>query len=140
MGPVPPTARRAPRHVSRRIAGAQRRIRLTQPVRRRRWRRWAGAVRRFLLNFFSWNGWSKVASLATAVAAIAALWFSGQALRSTRAQYGLSEQGEVTDRFAKAVENLGSEKPDVRMGGIYSLERLSRDSTADRPTIMDVLS
>jgi Pentapeptide repeats (8 copies) len=97
-------------------------------------------VGRFLLNFLSWNGWSKVASLATAAAAITALWFSGQSLRATQAQYGLSEQGQVTDRFAKAVENLGSEKTDVRLGGIYSLERLSRDSTADRPTIMDVLS
>lgn len=92
-----------------------------------------------MLNFLSWNGWSKVASLLTAVAAIAALWFSGQSLRATRYQYGLSEQGQVTDRFTKAIENLGSDKVDVRIGGIYSLERLARDSTPDRPAIMDVL-
>lgn len=35
-----------------------------------------------------WNGWSKVASLLTAVAAIAALWFTAQSLRATQAQIG----------------------------------------------------
>jgi uncharacterized protein YjbI with pentapeptide repeats len=91
------------------------------------------------MSFFNWSGWSGAASLIAAAAAVAALWFSGQSLRATQHQYALSEQAEVTDRFAKAVASLGSENVDVRLGGIYSLERLSRDSTVDRPAIMDVL-
>jgi uncharacterized protein YjbI with pentapeptide repeats len=145
MSPVPQDPRRSPRNPSRRINVTQQRLRLNQPVpqqpvRHGFWRRLIMGVRRFLVNFVSWDGWSKVASIATAGAAVTALWFSGQSLRANDAQYGLSEQGQVTDRFTKAVENLGSDKLDVRIGGIYSLERLSRDSRGDRPTILDVLS
>jgi hypothetical protein len=35
---------------------------------------------------------------------------------------------------------LGSDKLDVRLGGIYALERIAKDSSADRPTITEVLT
>jgi uncharacterized protein YjbI with pentapeptide repeats len=81
-----------------------------------------------------------VGSLITALAAIGALVFTSQSLRSTQRQIGLSEQGQLTDRFGKAVEQLGSDKLDVRLGGIYALERLARDSARDHPTVMEVLA
>jgi hypothetical protein len=59
---------------------------------------------------------------------------------ANQAQYGLSEQTQVTERFSKAIEALGSDKTDVRIGGIYLLERLHRDSVADRAAILDMLS
>lgn len=93
-----------------------------------------------LSSILRWDGWTKVAAIATALTAVAALWFSAQSLKSTRDQYGLSEQGQVTERFTTAVENLGSDKINVRLGGIYSLERLAKDSTADQPTIIEILS
>ena len=40
----------------------------------------------------------------------------------------IAEQGQVTDRFIKAIEQLGSVKLDVRVGGIYALDRVARDS------------
>jgi hypothetical protein len=46
----------------------------------------------------------------------------------------------VTDRYAKAIEQLGSDKLDVRIGGIYALERIARDSSRDHPTVIEVLS
>ncbi|MFF2397423.1 pentapeptide repeat-containing protein [Nocardia sp. NPDC058114] len=46
----------------------------------------------------------------------------------------------MTERFTNAVENLGSDKINVRLGGIYSLERLAKDSTKDQPTIIEILS
>ena len=46
----------------------------------------------------------------------------------------------MTDRYTKAVEQLGSGKLDVRIGGIYALEQVARDSDRDHPTVMDVLS
>jgi uncharacterized protein YjbI with pentapeptide repeats len=52
----------------------------------------------------------------------------------------LTEQGQVTDRYTKAIEQLGSKKLDVRIGGIYALERIARDSARDHPTVMEVLS
>jgi Pentapeptide repeats (8 copies) len=52
----------------------------------------------------------------------------------------LAEQGQVTDRYSKAIEQLGSDKLDVRIGGIYALERVARDSARDHPTVMEVLA
>ncbi len=52
----------------------------------------------------------------------------------------ITEQGQVTDRYTKAIEQLGSKKLDVRIGGIYALERVARDSPGDQPTVMEVLS
>ena len=46
----------------------------------------------------------------------------------------------MTDRYTKAIEQLGSEKLDVRIGGIYALERVARDSARDHPTVVEVLA
>ena len=89
---------------------------------------------------FRWSGWAKVASIATAFTAIAALWFTNQSLSAANDQYRLTQQGQITDRFGKAIEQLGSDKADIRLGGIYSLERLAGDSPPDHPTIFEVLS
>ena len=77
----------------------------------------------------------------TALTAVGALVFTALSLQATRDQFGLSEQGQLTDRFSKAVELLGSkESVEARLGGIYALERLARDSARDHPTAMEVLS
>jgi hypothetical protein len=57
-----------------------------------------------------------------------------------RRTYELTEQGQVTDRYTKAVEQLGSDKLDVQIGGIYALERIAHDSARDHPTVMEVLT
>ena len=57
-----------------------------------------------------------------------------------RRTYGLTEQGQVTDRYTKAIEQLGSKELDVRIGGIYALERIAHDSSRDHPTVMEVLA
>jgi hypothetical protein len=49
-------------------------------------------------------------------------------------------QGQVTDRYAQAVDHLGSPNLDVRRGGIYALEGIARDSASDHPTVMEVLT
>ena len=51
----------------------------------------------------------------------------------------VAEDKQVTERFSKAIEQLGSDKLEVRLGGIYSLERIARDSERDHWTIMEVL-
>lgn len=58
----------------------------------------------------------------------------------TRQTLDLSEQGQVTDRYTKAVEQLGSSALAVRVGGIFALERIARDSAKDHPTVMEVLA
>jgi uncharacterized protein YjbI with pentapeptide repeats len=62
------------------------------------------------------------------------------ALLFTARNFTLSREGQVTDRYTKAIEQLGSDKLDVRIGGIYALERIARDSARDHPTVMEVLT
>jgi hypothetical protein len=66
--------------------------------------------------------------------------FVAGALVFTARNFTLSREGQVTDRYTKAIEQLGSDKLDVRIGGIYALERVARDSRRDHPTVMEVLA
>jgi hypothetical protein len=67
--------------------------------------------------------------------------FAAGALIFTALNFNLTKRGQVTDRYTKAIEQLGSDKGlDVRIGGIYALQRIARDSASDHPTVMDVLS
>ncbi len=52
----------------------------------------------------------------------------------------VSQEKYKTDLFTKAIEQLGSEKLEVRLGGIYALERIARDSEKDHGPIMEVLT
>jgi hypothetical protein len=52
----------------------------------------------------------------------------------------VAEEGKLTERFSKAVELLGNDKLDIRLGGIYALERIARDSRKDHWTVMEVLT
>jgi hypothetical protein len=58
----------------------------------------------------------------------------------TNRTLGLNQQGQITDRFTKATDQLGSDKLDIRLGGIYSLERIARDSKPDQGPVMEVLT
>ena len=78
--------------------------------------------------------------LGTGVFAAGALVFTARNVTLSRRTFNLTEQGQVTDRYTKAIEQLGSAKLDLRIGGIYALERVSRDSARDHPTVMEVLS
>ncbi|MCC8250198.1 pentapeptide repeat-containing protein [Saccharothrix luteola] len=91
-----------------------------------------------------------VTALITAATAIGALIFTGLSLNATRdqvaaaqAQNRVTEQGQFTDRYTKAIEQIGQQGADrlqVRLGGIYALERLAHDSPRDQSTIIEVLS
>lgn len=52
----------------------------------------------------------------------------------------LNREGQVTERYAKAVELLGHKDLSVRLGGLYALERIAIDSPKDHSTIMEILS
>lgn len=45
----------------------------------------------------------------------------------------------TTDLYTKAVEQLGSDKAPVRLGGLYALERLAQSNPDQRQTIVNVL-
>jgi uncharacterized protein YjbI with pentapeptide repeats len=49
-------------------------------------------------------------------------------------------QRRITDNYSKAVDQLSSDKIETRLGGIYTLERISRESPGDYWTIMETLT
>ncbi|NGO10210.1 pentapeptide repeat-containing protein [Streptomyces sp. HC44] len=57
-----------------------------------------------------------------------------------REQAELTRESQVTDRYIDAIKLLGSEKIAERLGGIYSLERIMKDSERDHSTIVEVLA
>ncbi len=60
--------------------------------------------------------------------------------RAANEQARIAEQGHITDRFSTAVEHLGSEQLPVRLGGIYALWRLAKDSPErDVISVIDIL-
>lgn len=66
--------------------------------------------------------------------------FAAAALLFTALNFTLARQGQVTTRYTDAISQLGSENLDVRIGGIYALERIARDSARDHSTILEVLA
>ncbi|MFF8290495.1 pentapeptide repeat-containing protein [Streptomyces sp. NPDC016309] len=73
-------------------------------------------------------------------AALAALLFTWMQVGQANKELRLGEQGQVTSRFNAAISNLGSDSEDVRLGGLYALERLMHDSARDHPTVVSVVS
>ena len=57
--------------------------------------------------------------------------------------FQVSQQGQITDRFTKAMENLGQEGDQsvtTRIGGVHALERIAKDSAYDHWAVMEVLT
>lgn len=69
-----------------------------------------------------------VTGLRTALVACVAALGAGVAILYTARTYRLTRRGQVTDRFTKALERLGSEKLYVRIGGILALEQIVQDA------------
>ena len=86
------------------------------------------------------NARGRLLTLGAGLFAAGALVFTARNFTLSRRTFELTEQGQVTDRYTKAIEQLGSKELDVRIGGIYALERIARDSVRDHPTVMEVLS
>lgn len=80
----------------------------------------------------------------TTLVALGALLFTGvsviQTGRQNAEQNSLTLQGQITDGYTAAVNQIGSSILDVRLGGIYALERIMHESPADQPMIVEILS
>lgn len=64
---------------------------------------------------------------------------AGGTLVFTALTFRLNSEGHVTDRYSKAVGQLGDEAPAVRIGGVFALERIGVDSPKDATSIISVL-
>ena len=66
-------------------------------------------------------------------------FFTWRQVQDTTRQVVVAQQGQITEGFTRAIDQLGSDDNDVRLGGVYALERLARDSEEDRVAIAEVL-
>jgi hypothetical protein len=85
------------------------------------------------------------------IALLTGLLFTWRNLRLTeqtsRHTLDLSRKGQINDRFIKAIEQLGAidqdggKKLEVRLGGIYALEQIAKDSPDDHHwPVMEILT
>ena len=51
----------------------------------------------------------------------------------------LGEKGNITERFKNAIEHLGSDSESIRMGGIYGLYHVVRESRGYADTVLKIL-
>ena len=104
------------------------------------------------LGFLAWRSWKRLDGLELKDRFAARTEFiktTAQILGGAFFLFGLyftwanvvaTQEKNVTDLYVKAIEQLGSDKLEVRLGGIYALERIARDSEKDHWTIMEVLT
>ncbi|WP_186001696.1 pentapeptide repeat-containing protein [Streptomyces sp. IB201691-2A2] len=81
-----------------------------------------------------------VATTLPGLAAVIALIFTFVTVHQSQNSLNITEQGQITDRYNSAVTNLGSSSVDIRLGGIYALQRIMDDSSRDQPSIISLLS
>lgn len=85
-------------------------------------------------------------------------WFTWQQLINSRDELRIAQEGQITERFTRAVEQLGKTDDEgetvgkngarsgsgrylaIRLGGIYALERISKEPTADYSAIIELFT
>jgi hypothetical protein len=80
-----------------------------------------------------------LAQILGGTALLSGIYFTWRTLQVNR-------EGQITDRFTRAIDQLGATHDDnsknleLRLGGIYALERIARESEEDHWAIMEVLT
>jgi hypothetical protein len=80
-----------------------------------------GALRTLRLQTARDAARGRLLTLGAGLFAAGALIFTARNFILSRRTFELTEQGQVTDRYTKAIEQLGSNTIDVTIGGIYAL-------------------
>jgi hypothetical protein len=80
-----------------------------------------------------------VAQILGGTALLSGLYFTWRTLQVNR-------EGQITERFTRSIDQLGATDDEgnrlfeIRIGGIYALERIARESEEDYWTIMEILT
>ncbi|MEY8043395.1 pentapeptide repeat-containing protein [Saccharopolyspora cebuensis] len=76
---------------------------------------------------------------AGSIVALYALWLNDRRRRTEEQRHALEHDRVADERFARAVELLGSEADQVRVGALHALAGLARTNPAYTRTVIDVL-
>jgi|GEM_PF-6927815 len=82
-------------------------------------------------DFLTWAGTDTIIKIIGLLGIIVTSWFAYKRAKSmekqisaTQEQLLLSKKSQITEQFNKAIEQLAHEKKEVRIGGLYTLNRL----------------
>src|SRR5215204_2980857 len=88
-----------------------------------------------------------MAQIAGGLALLFGLYFTWRRVEISQRTLETQQDQQVTERFTQAIDQLGAtddkgkRKLEIRLGGIYALERIARDSPKrDYSTVMEVLT
>ncbi|MGX7829756.1 pentapeptide repeat-containing protein [Actinokineospora sp. 24-640] len=127
---------RRPSHPVRR--STSRRLRLAAPT-MSRWRRLTGRLGRG--GRWLWSAASAVAATGAVVAGVViSNQNTTQSADQARVQAELARQAQDSDRFTKALGDLGAADPPARTSGISQLEQLMRDRPGYQPVVIERLT
>jgi len=90
--------------------------------------------------------WTAVVQALGGAALLVGLFYTARNAQATQDKLDIDRQGQLTNRFIQATGQLGAEleggKPnvEVRLGGVYALNRISNDWPKDYWPIADVLT
>ncbi|MFI5554000.1 pentapeptide repeat-containing protein [Streptomyces sp. NPDC051738] len=74
------------------------------------------------------------------IAAVATLVFTWVSVAQVSEELSISEQGQIADRYDKAMERLDAGSANIRRGAIFSLQGIMEDSPRQQPAVIYALS
>ncbi|CAM5304177.1 MULTISPECIES: pentapeptide repeat-containing protein [Streptomyces] len=90
------------------------------------------------------EGWGRraglLAMLLPGLTAVATLVFTWVSVTQVSEELTISEQGQIADRYDKAIERLDDGSANIRRGAIFSLQGIMEDSPRQQPAVIYDLS
>ena len=81
-----------------------------------------------------------IVKIITGLLVLVGMYWTMRRVRAAEKTVGVMEEGQITERFTRAIQQLGDDKMAIRLGGIYALERIAKDSEKGPGPIMEVLT
>ena len=86
------------------------------------------------------DGQVTLVQIITGILVLVGMYWTSRRVLAAEETVRVAEEGQVTDRFTRAIAQLGDKEMAIRLGGIYALERIAKDSEKDHGPIMEVLT
>ena len=87
-----------------------------------------------------------IATIIGGVILLVGLWVNWRRVSALERQVATAHLGQITERFTRAIDQLGAVRsdnvvaPEIRAGGVRSLERIAGESEDDFWPVLDILS
>ena len=80
------------------------------------------------------------AQVGLAIVVMGTLYVAWRRAKAAEDTVKVAQEGQVTERFTRAIEQISGDSLAIRLGGIYALERIAKDSHRDHWQVMEVLT